>query len=278
LTKVILATRRSSLAMAQAREAARCLQNALPEHQAKLLPLVTTGDQRLNWSLENAEVKGLFTREIDHALLSGKADLAVHSAKDLPVEIPEGLETVGYLPREAPWDVMVYRSEWDPQGKTGLAATNSPRRREQLSLLYPGLQWTTLRGNVETRLKKVLSGEADLTMLARAGLNRLGIHAREGLVFRQLGRDEMLPAAGQGAIALQCRLGEAERFVSMIDPETTHHVQREKLTLALLGGGCHSASTAFSDEEGLHLWHPEGGRITFKHLPDKTEIQEWLKR
>ena len=148
MSKLVLATRKSPLALAQSGMVAAHLRAAL-HVEVELLKIVTTGDRQVEWSLEQKGGKGLFTRELEQALLRGEADIAVHSTKDLPGEMPAGLAIAGYLPREDTRDVLVIR--------TGLAvpakiATGSPRRRLQIAKLFPGVEFTEIRGNVDTRL------------------------------------------------------------------------------------------------------------------------------
>ena len=144
----------------------------MPELKFRIEKMVTTGDRQREWSLEKKGGKGLFTKELEDALLEKRADLAVHSAKDLPSEMPEGLSIAGFLPRESPEDVLVLKDGIDAPARI---ATGSPRRRVQLRFLYPQVEFIEIRGNVDTRLAKIADGYADATVLAAAGLNRLGI-------------------------------------------------------------------------------------------------------
>ena len=208
--------------------------------EVETLPLSTTGDQRLEWSLEQEGGKGLFTKELEVALLEGRADVAVHSAKDLPTEMPDGLALAGYLPRENPSDVLVIRSD---VASPAVIATGSPRRRAQLLAMHcPEAQMKNIRGNVETRLRKIaVDNEADATVLAAAGLCRLGISDFPGLRFEHLPVERMVPAPGQAAIALQVRESETGRFKVACDEETARAVDFERAVLATMGGGCNVA-------------------------------------
>jgi len=183
LNRIVLATRKSPLALAQAELAATRFRGHFPGVECVLLRLVTTGDRKVAWSLEKQGGKGLFTAELEQALLRDEADVAVHSSKDLPNELAAGLVIAGFLPREDPRDVLVTRA-----GVTApnTIATGSPRRRLQISLRFSQAAFTEIRGNVDTRLKKIAAGAADATVLAAAGLNRLGIRSWPGLEFHPL--------------------------------------------------------------------------------------------
>lgn len=263
-TPVRLATRKSALALAQTALARRALAVAYgldPESGLATVQITTTGDRKIDWSLEQQGGKGLFTKEIEQALLEGEADIAVHSAKDLPTEMDDRLELLGCLPRGPVNDVLIVGS-----GTTRIRtiATSSPRRRSQLERIMPGVVWSQIRGNVESRLRKIGQGVADATVLAAAGLNRLGIYAADGVAFRPLPVDLSVPAAGQAAIALQCRRGERERFQSIIDPMTTYGITVERIVLERLGGGCHSATAAHLAGNRLLLFSEELGQRVFQ--------------
>jgi hydroxymethylbilane synthase len=209
--------------------------------ECTLLPLVSTGDRQTQWSLEKRGGKGLFTAELEEALLGGKADIAVHSAKDLPGDMPASLEIAGYLPRADPRDVLVQRIDCTSPRNI---ATSSPRRRLQLAALLPGATFCEIRGNVDTRLNKISVGAADATVLAAAGLARLGITAWPGLKFSFFELEKMVPAIGQAAIAVQCRRGEAGQFQPAFDLETGLAVGLERALQSALGAGCHTATAA----------------------------------
>jgi len=264
---VILASRRSRLARAQALLAEREAIEHDPSWVTGILWLTTTGDQQSKWSLEKQGGKGLFTKEIEEAVLSGDADIAVHSAKDLPTEMPPGLSLAAFLPREDPRDTLVLRQGVDAPARI---ATSSPRRRAQLRLLYPEAIFSEIRGNVETRLSKIAKGEADATVLATAGLNRLGISSAEGVTLRPLEVDEMIPASGQAAIALQSRSEDCSRFAALTCPETERAVRRERAFLRALGGGCHTAFAGFSDGSDFHAFHEDFGR-RFLQIPTTAD-------
>ena len=255
---IILATRKSPLALAQAELAAARLRAHFPEAKCELLRMVTTGDRKVAWSLEKQGGKGLFTAELEQALLRDEAHVAVHSSKDLPNELANGLVVAGYLPREDPRDVLVVR--------TGVAApatiaTSSPRRRLQIGRKYPESTFTEIRGNVDTRLKKIAAGAADATVLAAAGLNRLGIASWPGLEFQPLGFAEMVPAVGQGAIAIQCRKADAARFAPALDAATGRQLGLERALQGRVGGGCQLAFAAHATAGELFFFHERTGLL-----------------
>jgi hydroxymethylbilane synthase len=266
--KIVLATRKSPLALKQTEMVAAQLRAVLGV-ETELLKLVTTGDRQTEWSLEAKGGKGLFTSELEAALLRGEADVAVHSTKDLPGDMPAGLAIAGYLPRADVRDVLVLAAG---VAQPKLIATGSPRRRLQLTRLYPAVTFTEIRGNVDTRLRKV--GEqhvADGTVLASAGLNRLGIGNWPGVEFHALGFGDMVPAVGQGAIAVQCRAGETDRFKAIMDPATERAVGVERAFQAALGVGCHTAFGAHATADTLYFFHEAIGPRRFPLAPGDFE-------
>ena len=264
MPKIILATRKSPLALAQAELVAARLRTAFPDVECELLKVVTTGDRQFEWSLEQQGGKGLFTAELEQALLQGAAHAAVHSSKDLPNESANGLVIAGYLPREDPRDVLVLR-----QGVATPAtiATGSPRRRLQISLQFPGTTFTAIRGNVDTRLKKIAAGAADATILAAAGLRRLGIAGWDGLEFRPLAFAQMAPAVGQGAVAIQTRAGDAARFAAAFDAVTARQLGLERALQGRFGGGCQLAFAAHATADTLYLFHERTGQRSLPLAP-----------
>jgi hydroxymethylbilane synthase len=257
--KLVLATRRSPLAIAQAECAAAHLRKHLGA-ECELLEVVTTGDRQAEWSLEEKGGKGLFTRELEAALLRGEADAAVHSAKDLPGESVAGLSTAGYLPREDPRDVLILRAGVD---SPGTIATGSPRRRHQAAMLFPNLGFVEIRGNVDTRLRKIADLRiADATILAAAGLRRLGLGSWPGVVFHPLDFGSMVPAVGQGALAIQCRTADESRFAGILDGPTARGMGLERAIQIALGGGCHTALGAYATADTLYFFHESVGLRT----------------
>ncbi|MCC5789196.1 MAG: hydroxymethylbilane synthase [Opitutales bacterium] len=275
---VLLATRRSALALRQTELVQAHLQQVVVEPLTfEVLPMTTQGDQQLSWSLSKEGGKGLFTSELEKALLKGEADLAVHSAKDLPTEMPAGLVLAGFLPREKAHDVLIVR-----EGLTAPAtvATGSPRRRTQLQKKFPRANFQEFRGNVETRLRKIAAGEAEATVMAAAGLRRLGIEAWEGLSFTPLSLREMVPAPGQGAVAIQCRKQDLEKWAPCFHGETARAVEVERTFLDLLGGGCHSAIAAhLCSDNLLYLYSEAEGFLEINWQPREGEtLRETLLR
>jgi hydroxymethylbilane synthase len=236
---LILVTRGSPLALQQTRDAAARLEAALGV-TTEVRILTTTGDRQAAWSLEKQGGKGLFTAELEQALLRGEADLAVHSSKDLPTEMPAGLEIAACLPRQDARDVLVRRADVTAPHRI---ATGSPRRRAQGRLTFPDAQ-----------------GDADASYLAASGLDRLGIAAWDGLAFERVDLARMVPAAGQGAVALQGRVGEAARFADAGCGRTTFSVTVERLFLAKLGEGCHTAFACHHADGRVHLFRDDFGR------------------
>ncbi len=263
--KLLLATRKSPLALVQAEMVAARLREKLPGSTCELFLVVTTGDRQAEWSLSKQGGKGLFTAELEQALLRGDAQLAVHSCKDLPGERTPGLVVAGYMPREDARDVLVLR---EGVAAPATIATGSPRRQQQVARLFPQAKFTEIRGNVDTRLKKIAGGVADATVLAAAGLNRLQLAGWPGTVFRPLEFTESVPAVGQGAIAVQCRESEAALLAATLDAGTARLVNLERALQAAIGGGCQVAFGALALADSLHFYHEKTGRRTLPLRPD----------
>lgn len=237
-----IGTRGSPLAMAQTYEVRRRLAAAhnIAESSIEIIVIRTTGDMIQDRPLSEAGGKGLFTKELDVALLNGSVDICVHSSKDLPTLLPDGIGIAGFLPREDVRDALISakaKSIADlPQGAT--LGTASLRRSAQVKRLRPDINVTLLRGNVETRLRKAESGEIDATLLALAGLKRLGLDHR---VTAVLDIDDFLPAVGQGAIAIAARSDDqksCEALSAILDAATGHSLVLERAFLAVLDGSC----------------------------------------
>lgn len=250
-----IGTRGSPLALAQARAVrerlAACYPDLADPPAIEIVVIRTTGDRVLDRPLAEIGGKGLFTKEIEEALLAGAIDLAVHSMKDVPTLLPEGLAIDCLLPREDPRDAWFARSgvarpaDLSPGARVGTAAL---RRKAQLLALRPDLQIEILRGNVATRLRKLADGVVDATMLAVAGLKRLG---RADLLESVLEPVEMLPAVGQGAIGVQCRAKDAharEHLAPLGCPATARAVACERALLAGLDGSCRTPIAALAVE------------------------------
>ena len=276
MKKIRLATRSSPLAMAQAHMAAKYIGSRIPGVEFEIVEVKTSGDKRQDWSLERYGGKGLFTKEIEESLLSCEADVAVHSAKDLPTETPEGLVLAGCMPRDGCADVLILRSGVQvPE----LIASGSPRRRAQLKKIFPQAVWTEFRGNVHTRLKKLAGGFADASVLSLAGLERLGIESYEGLEFKPIKLDVCVPAVGQGIIALQCRAEDAEIYRPITDSQTNMAFALEREFLKSLGGGCQSAYAANCEGDVLRIYHEECGfqKIVFPEGGDFASRMEIVR-
>jgi hydroxymethylbilane synthase len=240
-----IGTRRSRLALAQAEEVRSRLSSV--GVQSELVPMVTSGDRGVPADGSSAGLKGLFVAEIVGALQRGEVDLAVHSAKDLPSEDPDGV-IVGAVPERAdPFDVLVTRDP-EPLRPAALVGTSSLRRRAQLIRLHPEFRLTAVRGNVDTRLRKLEVGEVDGLVLAAAGLNRLGVTPQAA---RPLPLDEMVPAPGQGALAVQVREDDRRtaEIVGQLDhPRSRLAFEAERALVARLGGGCALPLGAYAEE------------------------------
>jgi len=244
--KLRIGTRRSRLALAQANEVAARLAAAGVE--AALVPMVTSGDRGVPLSASKAGLKGLFVAEIVRALQEGEVDLAVHSAKDLPAEDPEGVVVAAVPERADPLDILVTRDVDLPDGAT--VGTSSLRRQAQLRRARPGLRVRDLRGNVDTRLTKLEAGEVDAVILAAAGLARLGLAPGNAT---PLSIEEMVPAPGQGALALQARSedGATLRALAALDhPESRVALEAERGLMLRLDGGCALPLGAYATTDG----------------------------
>lgn len=235
-----IATRNSALALWQAEHVRQGLQLHHPGVQVELVSMTTRGDQMLDSPLSKVGGKGLFVKELEQALLDGRADIAVHSMKDVPVEFPPGLGLAIVLEREDPRDAFVsnsYASLDDlPQGAR--VGTSSLRRQCQLRAQRPDLLMLDLRGNVNTRLAKLDKGEYDAIILASAGLKRLGFAER---IRQELGTDVMLPAIGQGAIGIECRQDDSAMqalLAPLSHAATTTRLRAERSLNRHLNGGC----------------------------------------
>lgn len=252
-----IATRQSPLALWQANYVKQRLESFYPDLNVVLVPMVTKGDVILDTPLAKIGGKGLFVKELETALLNGEADIAVHSMKDVPMQFPEGLGLSVICPREDPRDAFVsntYRTLADlPQG--AVVGTSSLRRQCQLKQLRPDLKIESLRGNVGTRLSKLDRGDYDAIILAAAGLIRLGLTER---IASFIAIHDMLPAAGQGAVGIECRSNDSrvqQLLAPLADAETTYCVLAERAMNTHLQGGCQVpiAGYAIIENEQLYL-------------------------
>jgi hydroxymethylbilane synthase len=232
-------SRGSRLALTQAELAASCLRGTGIE--IALMPITTAGDRDRTKPFGEIGSRGVFVKEIEEALLEGRIDVAVHSAKDMTSSDTEGLVVGAYLEREDPRDALCGASELWAGMRVGTA---SVRRRAQLLALEPELSIEPLRGNIDTRLRKRGERGLDAVVLAACGLDRLGLADEIGL---RLEPEQVLPEAGQGALALQVRAGEEELVARGDDPETRRRVSAERVCVSALGGGCLAPVAAFHD-------------------------------
>jgi hydroxymethylbilane synthase len=232
-------------------------QRLITRHAAlavELLPMSTRGDELLDRRLDQAGGKGLFVKELENALADGRADLAVHSMKDVPADLPPGFVMGAILEREDPRDAFVSNAhEHLGQMSAGVVGTSSLRRASQIAQRYPQLEMRLLRGNVETRLAKLDRGEYDAIILAVAGLVRLGLGGR---IRARLSVDDSLPAPGQGALGIEC-LAERSQLVELLrslnDADTARCVQAERAVSRALGGSCAVPLGAYAEPAGAEL-------------------------
>ncbi len=251
-----IATRQSPLALWQAQYVQQRLMAAHPGVQVELVPMVTKGDIILDTPLAKVGGKGLFVKELELAMLENRADLAVHSMKDVPVDFPEGLGLVTICEREDPRDAFVsnlYNSIDElPQG--AIVGTSSLRRQCQLSARRPDLIIRSLRGNVGTRLGKLDAGEYDAVILAAAGLKRLNLDDR---IRQAMPAEISLPAVGQGAVGIECRLDDHELITllqALNHDDTDVCVRAERAMNTRLEGGCQVPIGSFAVLEDNQLW------------------------
>ena len=246
--KVIIGSRDSKLAVVQAQMVIDFLREAHPGCEVELATFKTTGDKILDRRLDQIGGKGLFVKELDAALRAGECDYTVHSCKDLPMEVPEALPLVCFSTREDPRDVLVY-----PQGASepdfSLPIGTSSRRREmQLRALFPQATFASVRGNLQTRLRKLDEGGYGALVLAAAGLKRMGLADRIG---RYLSADEVIPSAGQGVLAVQGRVdADPSLFEGFADGDVATAVLAERAFVARLDGGCSSPIAAHARLDG----------------------------
>jgi len=277
--RIIIATRESRLALWQAEHVRDLLMQRFGA-QVDLLGMTTRGDQILDRTLSKVGGKGLFVKELENALEEGRANLAVHSLKDVPMDLPPGFELAAVLEREDPRDAFVSNRFATlaelPQG--ALVGTSSLRRVVQLRALRPDLRVEPLRGNLDTRLRKLDESQYDAIVLAAAGLKRLGLASRIRSMFDV---DQMLPCAGQGALGLEVR-ADARDLLAQLDSlthrETSLSVQAERAVSRALGGSCSMPLAAFAQWRGntlvlrAALGHPERSDAPLLHATAQAEV------
>ena len=283
MKKVRIGSRESRLAMIQSNTVVEFLASkGIP---AELVTMKTTGDKILNKTLDKIGGKGLFVKELDQALVDGRSDLSVHSLKDMPMEVPAELPILAFSRREDPRDVLVL-----PEGQTEIdfrkpIGSSSFRRRIQIEKLFPQARVESVRGNVQTRLRKLDEGQYGAIVLAAAGLKRLGLEHR---ISRYLSPEEMLPAAGQGILVLQGRAGEDYSCLEGYeDPAAACAALAERAFVRWLDGGCTSpiAAHAVLDGEVLRLeglyyddptgrWHRDSMECSLPEGPEAEAAAE----
>jgi len=264
-----IATRQSPLALWQAEHVAELLVRAFPGVRTQLVKMVTRGDKILDAPLAKVGGKGLFVKELEQGMLEGVADIAVHSMKDVPVDFPEGLHLASILTREDPTDAFVsnHYASLNELPANARIGTSSLRRECQIKEKLPDAQVMPLRGNVNTRLAKLDAGEYDAIILASAGLKRLGMANR---ITQSLDASVSLPAIGQGAIGIECRIDDVEvnaMLTALHDAETGLCVVAERAMNARLNGGCQVPIAGFALLQGEQLFmrglvgNPDGSVI-----------------
>lgn len=274
MTRIRIATRRSPLALWQAEHVARLLTESHPDIEIELVKMITQGDKILDTPLAKIGGKGLFVKELEQGMLKGDADIAVHSMKDVPAQLPEGLDIGAILCREDPRDAFVSNtySNIDQLPQGAIVGTSSLRRQCQLLDLRPDLQIKSLRGNVNTRLQKLDDGEYDAIILAAAGLIRLGFEQR---IKVALPVNTMLAAIGQGAIGIECRVDDPAihaLIACLHDEATATRVSAERAMNFTLEGGCQAPIAGHARIKGkrvrLHglVAEPDGSVIITEQL------------
>jgi hydroxymethylbilane synthase len=267
--RLVIASRESRLALWQAEHVRAALAGLYPAVRVEILGMTTRGDEVLDVTLAKIGGKGLFVKELEVALADGRADIAVHSAKDVPMDLADGFRLAAILPREDPRDALVSndfaRLEDLPAG--AVVGTSSLRREAQLRSRFPALEIRPLRGNLDTRLAKLDRGDYQAVVLAVAGLKRLGLGAR---IRAMLDPAVSLPAAGQGALAIECR-ADRQDLVGLLAPlddaRTAACVRAERAVSRALAGSCQVPLAAHAVVEGDDLWlrglvaTPDGKRI-----------------
>src|SRR6267142_7213006 len=282
--RIVIASRRSRLAMWQSEHVAGELKRRYPQCEVSILGITTRGDQIVDRPLAQIGGKGLFVKELEAALEDGRADLAVHSAKDVPMRLPERFCLAAITAREDPRDCLVSNLsaslEELPPG--AIVGTSSLRREAQLHERYPALGVKALRGNLDTRLAKLDRGEFQALVLAAAGLKRLGLAAR---IRAMLEPEESLPAPGQGALAIECREDRdvlRQRLARLEDPATTACVRAERAVSRALSGACQLPLAAYAVATGAQIRlrglvaRPDGSKAVRAELSGPVDSPESL--
>ena len=269
--RIRVGSRESKLAVIQSQMVMDAIRQAVPEAVLELVTMKTTGDRILDKTLDQIGGKGLFVKELDQALRDGRVDFTVHSLKDMPMEVPEDLPLAAFSRREDPRDVLVLpegAAEMDREKPIGCS---SRRRQLQLQKLYPGFDIQPIRGNVQTRLRKLDEGQYCALVLAAAGLKRLGLEHR---IHRYFSTEEILPAAGQAILAVQARKEtDSSVLKSFHDEDAACCALAERAFVRQLDGGCTSPVAAFAQVEG------DGLTLTGLYVsPDETVVRRGILR
>ncbi len=249
--KIKIGSRESKLAVIQSEMVMNAIKMHHPEMETQLITMKTTGDLILDRTLDKIGGKGLFVKELDRALLDHRSDLSVHSLKDMPMEIQPELPIIGFSKREDPRDVLVFRKGYQDREKDLPIGCSSQRRILQLKEIFPDAEFKPVRGNVLTRLQKLDNGEYGALVLAAAGLKRLGLEER---ISRYFEPEEMIPAAGQGILAMQGRKGEDYSYLNeFCDKNAEYAALCERAFVRTLDGGCSSPIAAHAKVDGEEI-------------------------
>ena len=276
--KIVIGSRESKLAVLQSEMVRDYIKEKNPDLEVEILTMKTTGDIILDRTLDKVGGKGLFVKELDKALIDGRSILSVHSLKDMPMEVPEELPLLAFSKREDPRDVLVLPEGASELDKSKPLGCSSLRRTLQLKKLYPDMDVRSIRGNLQTRLRKLDEGQYSALILAAAGLKRLGLGSR---INRYFTADEIIPAAGQGILAVQGRKGEAYDFLEgYCDKDAWTEGSAERAFVKLLDGGCSSPVAAhaeiFGDEiylRGLYYNEKDGSYVTGTLRGNKADAE-----
>lgn len=276
--KIVIGSRESKLAVLQSEMVRDYIKEKNPDLEVEILTMKTTGDIILDRTLDKVGGKGLFVKELDKALIDGRSILSVHSLKDMPMEVPEELPLLAFSKREDPRDVLVLPDGVSELDKSKPLGCSSLRRTLQLKKLYPDMDVRSIRGNLQTRLRKLDEGQYSALILAAAGLKRLGLEFR---INRYFTADEIIPAAGQGILAVQGRKGEAYDFLEdYCDKDAWAAGSAERAFVKLLDGGCSSPVAAhaeiFGDEiylRGLYYNEKDGSYVTGTLRGNKADAE-----
>ncbi|MFZ5600859.1 MAG: hydroxymethylbilane synthase [Pseudomonadota bacterium] len=281
-----IATRQSPLALWQAEFVKQQLEHFHPSLQVELVTMKTKGDVILDTPLAKVGGKGLFVKELEVAMLENRADIAVHSMKDVPVDFPEGLGLAVICEREDPRDAFVsnHFNSFDELPRGARVGTCSLRRQSQIRARRPDLQIADLRGNVNSRLQKLDDGQFDAIILACAGLKRLGFESR---IRAAMPPEQSLPAVGQGAVGIECRLNDTrtlQRLAPLRHADTTTRVLAERAMNNRLEGGCQVPIAGYSELQGDQIWlrglvgEPDGSRLVRAEVRGHRDQAETLGR